>query len=200
MSQFDRQDRDVAEGSRGMVAWAFRQLVLWGVFIALIGSVAGWVSGLVQDAPKAGSETAAAAATEAPAESVAVSRGAPPPNSLLYKADNHGHVLIDAEVNGVPLKFLVDTGATLVALSRADAAAIGIGTGGLAFNETVITANGRARAAAVTLREIRLGQLVLYDVPAMVNDNLPGPALLGMSFLSRLQSYEMRDGELTINW
>jgi clan AA aspartic protease (TIGR02281 family) len=53
--------------------------------------------------------------------------------------------------------------------------------------------------APVILREIRIGQLSLYDVPAAVLENLH-ISLLGMSFLSRLQSYEMRDGKLTISW
>jgi clan AA aspartic protease (TIGR02281 family) len=53
--------------------------------------------------------------------------------------------------------------------------------------------------APVTLREIRIGQLSLYDVPAAVLENL-NISLLGMSFLSRLQSYEMREGKLTISW
>ena len=53
--------------------------------------------------------------------------------------------------------------------------------------------------APVTLREIRIGQLSIYDVPASVLENL-NISLLGMSFLTRLQSYEMRDGKLTISW
>jgi clan AA aspartic protease (TIGR02281 family) len=53
--------------------------------------------------------------------------------------------------------------------------------------------------APVTLREIRVGQLSLYDVPAAVLEHL-NVSLLGMSFLSRLQGYEMRDGKLTITW
>ena len=53
--------------------------------------------------------------------------------------------------------------------------------------------------ARVTLREIRIGQLSIYDVPAAVLENL-NISLLGMSFLTRLQGYEMRDGRLTISW
>ena len=53
--------------------------------------------------------------------------------------------------------------------------------------------------ASVTLREMRIGQLSLYDVPAAVLENL-NISLLGMSFLGRLQSYEMREGKLSINW
>ena len=67
------------------------------------------------------------------------------------------------------------------------------------FNRRVSTANGSARMAPVTLREVRIGQLSIYDVPAAVLENL-NISLLGMSFLGRLQGYEMRDGKLSINW
>jgi aspartyl protease family protein len=94
---------------------------------------------------------------------------------------------------------LVDTGASLVTLTPADARAVGIDPASLVFSGHVQTANGAARMAPVTLREIRIGQLAIYDVPASVLENL-NISLLGMTFLSRLQGYEMRDGKLTITW
>jgi aspartyl protease family protein len=86
-----------------------------------------------------------------------------------------------------------------VALTPADARAAGINPASLAYNGHVQTANGPARMALVNLREIRIGQLSIYNVPASVLENL-NVSLLGMSFLSRLQGYEMRDGKLTIAW
>jgi aspartyl protease family protein len=108
-------------------------------------------------------------------------------------------VIIEAAVNGATVRLLVDTGASLVTLTQADARAAGIATGELVFSHRASTANGPARMALVKLREIRIGQLSLFDVPAAVLENL-NISLLGMSFLSRLQSYEMRDGKLTISW
>jgi aspartyl protease family protein len=107
--------------------------------------------------------------------------------------------VLDAIVNGAPVRFLVDTGASLVILTPADARSAGFSARQLAFNERASTANGEVRMATVTLREVRLGQLIIADVPAAVIKNLD-MSLLGMSFLSRLQSYEMRDGKLTITW
>src|ERR1019366_8256282 len=107
--------------------------------------------------------------------------------------------VLDGVVNGAPVRFLVDTGATFVALSLGDAAAAGFGRGDLVFRGTASTANGLARAAPVRLRELRIGQFAVDDVPAVVMDNL-GISLLGQSFLNRLDSYEMRDGVLSLNW
>jgi len=120
-------------------------------------------------------------------------------NTLVYPANAQGHIILEAAVNGASMRLLVDTGASLVTLTLADARAAGITPGELVFNHRASTANGSARMAPVTLREIRIGQLSIYDVPAAVLKNL-NISLLGMSFLSRLQSYEMREGKLTISW
>jgi aspartyl protease family protein len=124
---------------------------------------------------------------------------APPSNTIVYTANERGHVVLDAAVNGAPVRMLVDTGASLVTLTRADARAAGINPAGLAYSGQIQTANGTVRMARVTLREIRIGQLSIYDVPTGVLENL-NVSLLGMSFLSRLQGYEMHDGKLTISW
>jgi aspartyl protease family protein len=124
---------------------------------------------------------------------------APPSNSIVYAANERGHVVLDAAVNGAPVRMLVDTGASLVTLTPADARAAGINAASLVFSGRVQTANGATRMAPVNLREIRIGQLSIYDVPAGVLEHL-NVSLLGMSFLSRLQGYEMRDGKLTISW
>jgi aspartyl protease family protein len=123
----------------------------------------------------------------------------PPSNTMVYTANERGHVVLDAAVNGAPVRMLVDTGASLVTLAPADARAAGINPASLVFSEHVQTANGAARMAPVTLREIRIGQLSIYDVPAAVLEHL-NVSLLGMSLLTRLQRYEMRDGKLTITW
>ena len=101
--------------------------------------------------------------------------------------------------NGAAVHFLVDTGAGSVALTLADAAAAGIGRGSLDFTARISTANGIARAAPVRLREVRIGQLSVNDVGAFVAENLH-VSLLGMSFLKRVEGFEIRDGVLTLNW
>lgn len=122
-----------------------------------------------------------------------------PPNTIVYPTDQQGHVILDATVNGAPIRALVDTGASVIALTPGDARAAGLDPAGLVFSGHVQTANGPARVAPVTLREVRIGQLSIYDVPAAVLEHLD-VSLLGMSLLNRLQGYEMRDGKLTISW
>ena len=166
-----------------MIGWALRlALLCCGIAFLCAGSLSG-VPRLFPDR----AATPEAAAT------------VPVVNTLVYPTDAQGHVIVDAVVNGASVRLLVDTGASLVTLTPTDARAAGITPGELVFNHRVTTANGSARMAQVTLREIRIGQLSIYDVPAAVLEHL-NVSLLGMSFLGRLQSYEMRDGKLTIVW
>jgi aspartyl protease family protein len=120
-------------------------------------------------------------------------------HTLVYRADRRGHFSVRAAINGAPISLVVDTGASLVALTPDDARAAGIGRDELAFNQITQTANGRVRFASVMMREVRLDQLSVENVQAAVIENLD-QSLLGMSFLRRLKSFEMRGGTLTIGW
>ena len=177
-----------------MIGWAFRMLAIWGGAGLLFYAVIASRMPAHQDAAAPPAIDASAAASP-PAER---SRGALP-NSLTFHANNQGHVVVDGVVNGAPVRFLVDTGATAVALTVRDAEAAGISRGSLDFTLRTTTANGVARAAPVTLREVRIGQLAIDEVRATVHENL-SISLLGQSFLTRLDSYEMRDGVLTLNY
>jgi aspartyl protease family protein len=170
-----------------VIGWALR----W-VFVSCV--IALVCAGIAKLGPEWRPSRIATSATAVP---VTTSGG--PSNNLVYTANQQGHVILDAAVNGAAVRMLVDTGASLVVLTREAAGAAGIHPSQLVFDHRVSTANGPARMARVTLREIRLGQLSINDVPAAVLENL-NISLLGMSFLSRLQSYEMRDGRLTISW
>jgi aspartyl protease family protein len=174
----------------GSLGWALRQLAIWGGLTLVLYAVVGNRTWFEPARP-----------VEPPvAHQVPVSHSNPvPTNTLAYRADQRGHVRLEAAVNGAPTRFLVDTGASFVALSPGDAAAAGLGRSSLSFSASVSTANGVARAAPVRLREVRIGQFVLSDVQAMVIENL-GVSLLGQSFLKRLDGYEMHDGVLTITW
>ena len=121
------------------------------------------------------------------------------PRSLVYSANKDGDFVLNLDVNGIPTKFLLDTGATTVALSLADALAAGMNQTELVFEARAATANGVARAAPVKLHEIRLGGFLVHDLPAAVIEGLD-VSLLGMGLLRRFQSFEMRSGKVTMTW
>ncbi|HSA81309.1 MAG TPA: TIGR02281 family clan AA aspartic protease [Geminicoccaceae bacterium] len=118
----------------------------------------------------------------------------------VVEAGAHGHFVIDAVVNGVPLTFLVDTGASETVLTLDDARQLGFLPQSLDFSQRFRTANGVVRGAPVRLRELRIGQFSLYNVDASVNEAPLAISLLGMSFLDRLNGYEVADGRLVLRW
>jgi aspartyl protease family protein len=105
---------------------------------------------------------------------------------------------IDAQVDGVAIRFLVDTGASEVVLSRADAAKLGFVIEDLAFTQIFDTANGKTRGAPVRLDELRIGPLAFDRVTAFVNEGELRQSVLGMGLLERLSSVETRRDTLTI--
>ncbi len=119
---------------------------------------------------------------------------------LVIRAGAGGHFTLDAAINGSELPFVVDTGATSVFLSAEAAREAGIDPDTLDYTVQMRTASGIVRGARVTLREVRIGQLSIRDVEATVARTSLPVSLLGMTFLSRLQSYEVRDGKLVMRW
>ncbi len=118
---------------------------------------------------------------------------------VTLRRDNDGHFRVQAEVNGTLVRFLIDTGATVVALSHHDAVKVGIEVVDLAYTQRVRTANGEAWTAPVRIGEIKLGPIVVNDVRGSVADRgAQLGSLLGMSFLERLKSFEVRGDTLIL--
>lgn len=191
-----RRDRQRAQpdAPRKTLRWA---IVMVGACVAVSVVVGSLMPGAPRSAPVRASVTSTSAAVAVPAPRRVPSAAA---NQLKYTADASGHFYVDATVNGAPLRFLVDTGATFVALSPDDAAAASLSLQTLAFTEVTSTANGETHVARTTLRSVRLGQLEVGDVSAVVMERPMAISLLGMSFLSRVDGYSIRDGILTIEW
>jgi aspartyl protease family protein len=108
-----------------------------------------------------------------------------------------GDFAVGAHINGAKVPMVLDTGATLVVLTQEAARAAGLPIEVLNYSVNIDTANGRTRAAPVTLDRLAVGRLTEHEVPALVvrhgqlNNNL-----LGMSFLNRLESWEVRGDKL----
>jgi aspartyl protease family protein len=110
-----------------------------------------------------------------------------------------GDFAVTAHINGARVPMVLDTGATSVVLTQEAAKAAGLPIEVLGYTVNVDTANGRTRAAPVTLDRLAVGGLIERDVPALVAQ--PGQLknnLLGMTFLNRLESWEVRGGRLSM--
>jgi aspartyl protease family protein len=101
-----------------------------------------------------------------------------------------GHFWANGQVNGATVRFLVDTGATAVALTPEDALRLGIDLGALHYSNRVITAAGHARAAPVTLASLTVSGARLENVDALVIEKGLDTSLLGMTYLGRLASFQ----------
>jgi len=115
-----------------------------------------------------------------------------------FRAREGGHFVVEARVNGTPIRFLVDTGASEVVLTPADARRIGLNPNALSYTQRYRTANGIGWGAPVRLKRIAVGPIEVEDVRASVNKAEMAGSLLGMTFLERLSGYEVRDGVLTL--
>lgn len=118
--------------------------------------------------------------------------------SVTLRADATGHFVVEARVDGEAVRFLVDTGASDVVLSPADARRIGFDVAALAFTRRYRTANGIVEGAPVRLARVEIGPIRLTDVPASVNGAAMKRSLLGMSFLNRLSRYEVAGARMTL--
>lgn len=99
-----------------------------------------------------------------------------------------GLFYVDALVNGAPVRFLVDTGASTIVLTRADARRAGVISPTIVFGDVADTAAGRTPIARVRLARMTVGPSVGHDVPAAVAGEGLGVSLLGQSWLTRLDS------------
>jgi len=110
-----------------------------------------------------------------------------------------GHYYLTLELNGAPTDFIVDTGATDMVLTQADAAAAGIDPDALNYFGRAFTANGEVRTAPIRLDTVTIGTYADRDVPAVVNDGQMEQSLLGMGYLQRWGRIEIAGNELTLS-
>jgi len=165
---------------------AARDLAIWAAIVAGLVAVYGFRSELTMVGNRILGELE-------PSRSQQLAGG-----ELEFRRSGDGHFYIDAQVNGRPVRFLVDTGATDIVLSPTDARRLGFGRSALTFDRVYETANGVGRGAPVMLDSVAVGQLRYPEVAASVNDAPMSDSLLGMSFLDRLSGYEVRGDSLVL--
>ena len=117
---------------------------------------------------------------------------------MRFTAEADGQFHVEAMIGSTPIRFLVDTGASEVMLSPADARRLGYEPAALAYTRLYRTANGTVRGAPVTIPEVAIGPIHLKNVEASVNEHETEGSLLGMSFLGRLSGYQVSGDTLTL--
>ena len=158
------------------------------IFLAVAGVLASMLPGgrSTNSIPQAeASETRLAEARQAS------SNPEPSPGEIALTRDYNGHFYANAEVNGSPVRVLVDTGASGIALSRSDARRAGLAVSAGMFEVIGEGANGDVRGEFVNLDRVRLGSKTAEGMPAVVLDE-GEQSLLGQSFLSKFDAVEIR--------
>jgi len=166
-------------------------------FVALALVIAGIM-------PKVMSNVGNAPAPDAAVRRAATPAAAPPAQPTSYRTvvvrgDARGQYQVEGSIEGRRMDFIVDTGATVVALRERDAARLGIHPVPRDYTSNVSTANGTIKAAPVRLSSLEVGGIRVFDVQALVlPDRALSDNLLGMSFLSKVRRFEMANGRLVM--
>src|SRR4051812_3104506 len=166
-----------------------RQLLfVAGLFVALGVVFASYMDRSLRTSP--GQETTAMAVAPAPA---AAGR------TVVIPRDSRGHFQVNARIDGKQIGFMVDTGASVIALTADDARRLGLHPAPREYTAQVKTANGIVRAAPTQLDRVQIDDVVVRNVAALVMpDEVMGENLLGLSFLSKLRRFEYSNGKLVL--
>lgn len=128
------------------------------------------------------------------------SRGISEGNTVRFTAETDGHFYVAGTANGQPVRFMIDTGASSTVLSRGDAARIGVPVDRLSYSYRVETANGTVEAAPARLQSLEIAGRQLQNEWVIVLRNEQDLSVIGLSTLSKFQSYEVRGNTLTLRW
>ncbi len=165
--------------NRNSMGKTMQHAAVWGlIFIGVVAAVGLWDD---------------IRATVAPRQSISADQG----RIELPRAPD-GHYYLAAEVNGAPVRFVVDTGASDIVLSREDAIAAGLHPDDLNFTGQASTANGIVRTAPVRLDTLAVGGISDRGVRAVVNSGELRESLLGMGYLERFTSVQITGGKLVL--
>lgn len=119
---------------------------------------------------------------------------------LVLTESANGNFYVYGAVNDVPVKFLIDTGASDIVLSPDDATRLGIDLKTLNFDRPYQTANGMVYGASTTVPRLTIGQIELFNVHVSVNAAAMGNSLLGMTFLKRMAAVEITGRQMRLHW
>jgi aspartyl protease family protein len=165
---------------RGRGGSVFRQAAVWSlIFVGTIAAVGLWLDVRQDNIPR---------------QAVIGTGG-----QVEVRRHSDGHFYLTLDIRGVPVNFVVDTGATELVLSRRDAERVGIDPDRLVYQGRARTANGEVRTARVVLDEVGLGGMLDNRVTAWVNEGRMDISLLGMSYLRRFERIEITGDRLVLH-
>jgi aspartyl protease family protein len=166
--------------NRKSLGKAARQAAAWGlIFVGVIAGFGLW-SDISQDV--------------LPARAVVTEAG-----QIEVPLANDGHYYLTLQLNDTPVRFMVDTGASAIVLSRADAQRAGLDPDGLSFLGRAETANGQVRTASTRVERVSLGDITDHNVRVSVNGGEMDGSLLGMAYLHRFEKVEIGDRKMVLS-
>lgn len=173
---------------RGALAQHLRSVAIWLAVIAVLALGYAYRD-LIQEAPQ---RLRLAFGAGYPVQTAT--------HEVVVPQDDQGAFVLNARVNGQPVRFIVDTGATDTVLSPEAARRLGVDVDHLDFRQSAETANGMGYGAAFTARKLAVGPIAFGDFPMVINQAPMSSSLLGLTFLNRLDSFEIRDRKLILKW
>jgi aspartyl protease family protein len=168
-----------------------RTIMIFAAFMVGLGTIMAQMADRMTATSALATTTRKAAAVETVGQSGL--------RSLSIPRDARGHFQTEGRIDGQRIGFMVDTGASMIALNETSAALFGLRPSRGDYNATVTTANGTIKAARTRLAMVDIGGLVVRDVDAMVlPDEALSENLLGLSFLSKLKRFEYANGKMVL--
>jgi aspartyl protease family protein len=172
--------------------WRMRNIMIFAAIMIGLGTFMAQVADKMTPAPAAAMPSARVAVVP---ETV----GQAGLRTLSIPRDTRGHFTTEGRIDGQRIGFMVDTGASVIALNESSAARFGLRPSRNDYRATVTTANGTVKAAPTRIAMVDIGGLIVRDVDAMVlPDEALSENLLGLSFLSRLRRFEYANGKLVL--
>jgi len=169
-----------------------RTIVITAAIIAGLGTLMAQMASKIAPAPASGT----AAAPQAAPATVPAQSGL---RTLSIPRDARGHFATEGRIDGQRINFMVDTGASVIALNESAAARFGLRPMPGQYTASVTTANGTVKAARTRLAMVEVGELIVRDVDALVlPDEALSENLLGLSFLSKLKRFEYANGQMVL--
>lgn len=165
---------------------ALKYIVIWGLIGLAIFTAYAFRGEFTQIGARISGELLPSQAVETGQREISIRRG------------SDGHFHLSADVNGTNIRFLVDTGASVVTLSRQDAERTGFQISDLEFTQQYQTANGTAWGARIRLDRISAGPIQVEGVRATILDSEIGSSLLGLSFLDQLSEVSVQGDTMTL--